>query len=132
MPSIALLARIVIPVATAGAVALCGVSGWKIDRIVLGVVSWGAILVLIALWAAVRATQEVSLGQLGFGAPLHLRLDGVGFAFALMVMVPAAVLLTMQPRAWQEGPVAAPCPAPAVPAVGRVGGRCFPPAGSGG
>jgi hypothetical protein len=69
--------------------------------------SWGAILVLIALWAPVRATQEVSLGQLGFGAPLHLRLDGVGFAFALMVMVPAAVLLTMQPRPWQEGTVAA-------------------------
>jgi hypothetical protein len=107
MPSIALLAPVVIPLATAGAVALCGVAGWKIDRIVLGVGSWGAVLVLIALWAPVRATQEVSLGQLGFGAPLHVRLDGVGFAFALMVMVPSAVLLTMQPRAWQEGMVAA-------------------------
>ncbi len=107
MPSIALIAPVVIPLATAGAVALCGVVGWKIDRVVLGVGSWGAILVLIALWAPVRATQEVNLGQLGFGAPLHLRLDGVGFAFALMVMVPAAVLLTMQPRAWQEGTVAA-------------------------
>jgi hypothetical protein len=107
MPSIALFAPVVIPLATAGAVALCGVAGWKIDRIVLAVGSWGAILVLIALWAPVRATQELSLGQLGFGAPLHLRLDGVGFAFALMVMVPAAVLLTMQPRAWQEGTVAA-------------------------
>jgi len=106
MPSIALLAPVVIPLATAGAVALCGVAGWKIDRIVLAAGSWGAILVLIALWAPVRATQELSLGQLGF-APLHLRLDGVGFAFALMVMVPAAVLLTMQPRAWQEGTVAA-------------------------
>jgi hypothetical protein len=107
MPSIALLAPVVIPLATAGAIALCGVAGWKIDRIVLGVGSWGAILVLIALWAPVRATQELSLGQLGFGAPLHLRLDGVGFAFALMVMVPSAVLLTLQPRAWQEGTVAA-------------------------
>jgi hypothetical protein len=107
MPSIALFAPVVIPLATAGAVALCGVAGWKIDRIVLAVGSWGAILVLIALWAPVRATQEVSLGQLGFGAPLHLRLDGVGFAFALMVMVPAAVLLSLQPRVWQEGTVAA-------------------------
>jgi hypothetical protein len=107
MPSIALLAPVVIPLATAGAIALCGVAGWKIDRIVLAVGSWGAILVLIALWAPVRATQELSLGQLGFGAPLHLRLDGVGFAFALMVMVPSAVLLTLQPRAWQEGTVAA-------------------------
>ncbi|HEX9561780.1 MAG TPA: hypothetical protein VGA76_11165 [Candidatus Dormibacteraeota bacterium] len=107
MPSIALLAPVVIPLLAAGALALCGVAGWKIGRIVLGVGSWGAILVLIALWAPVRATQELSLGQLGFGAPLHLRLDGVGFAFALMVMVPSAVLLTLQPRAWQEGTVAA-------------------------
>src|SRR6266851_1135881 len=107
MPSIALLAPVVIPLLAAGALALCGVAGWKIGRIVLGVDSWGAILVLIALWAPVRATQELSLGQLGFGAPLHLRLDGVGFAFALMVMVPSAVLLTLQPRAWQEGTVAA-------------------------
>jgi hypothetical protein len=107
MPSIALIAPVVIPLVTAAALALCGVAGWKIGRIVLGVGSWGAILVLIALWAPVRATQELSLGQLGFGAPLHLRLDGVGFAFALMVMVPSAVLLTLQPRAWQEGTVAA-------------------------
>jgi len=107
MPSIALLAPVVIPLLAAGALALCGVAGWKIGRIVLGVGSWGAILVLIAVWAPVRATQELSLGQLGFGAPLHLRLDGVGFAFALMVMVPSAVLLTLQPRAWQEGTVAA-------------------------
>src|ERR1700694_5740208 len=107
MPSIALLAPVLIPLATAGAGALSGGGGWEIDPIVLGVGSWGAILVLIALWAPVRATQEVSLGQLGFGAPLHVRLDGVGFAFALMVMVPSAVLLTMQPRAWQEGMVAA-------------------------
>src|SRR5260370_27495190 len=107
MPSIALLAPVVIPLATAAAVALCGVAGWKIDRIVLGVGSWGAILVLIALWAPVRATQEVSLGQLGFGAPLHLRLDGGGFAFALMVMVPAAVLPPVQPRAAQQAPVGA-------------------------
>src|SRR6202158_5529398 len=107
MPSIALLAPVLIPLATARAGALFGGGGWEVGRIVLGGGSWGAILVLIALWAPVRATQEVSLGQLGFGAPLHVRLDGVGFAFALMVMVPSAVLLTMQPRAWQEGMVAA-------------------------
>src|SRR5260370_23418179 len=129
MPSIALLAPVVIQLATAGAVALCGVAGWKIDRIVLAVGSWGAILVLIALWAPVRATQEVSLGQLGF-APLHFRLDGVGFAFALMVMVPAAVLLTMQPRAWQEGTVAALGLAAAVLAVGS-GGDLFTPVAGG-
>ena len=106
MPSIALLAPNVILLATAAAVAVCGVAGLKIDRIVLGVGSCGAILVLIALWAPVRSTQELSLGQLGFGSPLDLRLDAVGFAFALMVLFPAAVLLTLQPRPWQEGTVA--------------------------
>jgi hypothetical protein len=106
MPSIALLAPNVILLATAAAVAVCGVAGLKIDRIVLGVGSCGAILVLIALWAPVRSTQELSLGQLGFGSPLDVRLDAVGFAFALMVLFPAAVLLTLQPRPWQEGTVA--------------------------
>src|SRR5258708_7811785 len=123
MPSIALLAPVFIPLLPAGALALCGVAGWKVGRIVLGGGSWGAILVLIALWAPVRATQELSLGQLGFGAPLHLRLDGVGFAFALMEMVPSAILLTLQPRAGQEGTVAALGPAAAARAVRAGGGH---------
>ncbi len=106
MPSIALLAPVLIPLGTAGAVAICGVAGWKIDRIVLAAGSWAAILVLVALWTPVRSTQDLNLGQLGF-SPLDLRLDAVGFVFALMVIVPAAILLTMQPRAWQEGTVAA-------------------------
>src|SRR5260370_18680789 len=131
MPSIALIAPVAITLATAGAAAICGVAGWKIGRIVLGVGSWGAILVLMGLWAPVRATQEMSLGQLGFGAPLHLRLDGVGFAFALMVMVPSAVLLTLQPRAWQEGTVAALGLAAAVLAVEAAEGLRVPPGGGG-
>jgi hypothetical protein len=117
MPSIALLAPIAIPLVTAGAVALCGVTGLKVDRVVLAVGSWGAILVLIALWVPVRSTQELTLGQLGYGTPLDLRLDAVSFAFALMVLVPSAVLLTLQPRAWQEGTVAALGVAAAVLAV---------------
>ena len=107
MPSIALLAPVVIPLATAGAVAICGVAGWKIDRAVLAAGTWLSVLALIALWAPVRSTQELGLGQLGFGTPSDLRLDAVGFAFGLMVLVPAAILLTLQPRPWQEGTVAA-------------------------
>jgi hypothetical protein len=117
MPSIALLAPVGIPLVTAGAVALCGVTGLKVDRVVLAVGTWGAILVLIALWVPVRSTQELTLGPLGYGAPLDLRLDAVGFAFALMVLIPSAVLLTLQPRAWQEGTVAALAVAAAVLAV---------------
>src|SRR5260370_40518181 len=45
MPYIALLAPFVIPLATAAAVALCGVVGWKIRRILLAGGSWGAFLV---------------------------------------------------------------------------------------
>src|SRR6266851_1827354 len=117
MPSIALLAPIAVPLATAGMVALCGVAGWKIDRLVLAAGSWAAILALVATWAPVRSTQDLGLGPLGFGTPFHLTLDAVGFAFALMILVPAAVLLTLQPRAWQEGTVAALGVAAAVLAV---------------
>src|SRR6266849_4389246 len=117
MPSIALLAPIAVPLATAGMVALCGVAGWKIDRLVLAAGSWAAILALVATWAPVRATEDLGLGPLGFGTPFHLTLDAVGFAFALMILVPAAVLLTLQPRAWQEGTVAALGVAAAVLAV---------------
>ncbi|HSS94871.1 MAG TPA: hypothetical protein VLR46_12915, partial [Candidatus Dormibacteraeota bacterium] len=106
MPSIALLAPIVLPIATAGAVALCGIAGRKIDRAVLAAGAWGTILAVVAIWVPVRSTQELSLGQLGFGSPLDLRLDAVGFAFAVMILVPAAILLTLQPRPWQEATVA--------------------------
>ncbi len=105
MPSIALLAPVLIPLATAGGVALCGVAKWKVDRLILAVGSWATFLVLIALWAPVRSTQDVNLGQMGL-APLELRLDALGFLFALLVAFPAAVLLTMQPRDWQESTVA--------------------------
>ncbi len=117
MPSIALVAPIVVSLATAGAVAICGVAGWKIDRVVLAAGAWLSILALIALWAPLRSTQELGLGQVGFGTPTDLRLDAVGFAFGLMVLVPAAILLTLQPRPWQEGTVAALGVAAAVTAV---------------
>jgi hypothetical protein len=65
------------------------------------------VLALLILWLPVRSTQELNLGPLGFGAGFDLRLDGVTFAFGLVILVPAAVLLTLQPRSWQEGTVAA-------------------------
>src|SRR5437870_2462335 len=46
MPSIALIAPVAIILATAGAVALCGVAGWKIDRFVLAGGAWAAFLAL--------------------------------------------------------------------------------------
>ena len=106
MPSIALLAPVALLLATAGAVAMCGAAGWAIDRILLGAGSFGAIIAVVAIWAPIRSTQELTLGQLGPGAPLQMRIDAVGFAFMLMVLFPAAVLLTLQPRPWQESCVA--------------------------
>src|SRR2546430_16085574 len=62
----------------------------------------GAVVALFALWLPVRPSLELTLGQLGFGSAFDLRIDGVPFAFGLIVAAPAAVLLTLQPRAWPE------------------------------
>src|SRR2546425_545389 len=122
MPAIALLAPVALLLATAGAVAICGSAGWKVDRIVLGVGSLGAILVIVGLWARVRSSRELTLGQLGFGASFDLRLDAVSFVFSLMVLVPAAILLALQPRPWQETTVAVLGVAASVLAVESGGG----------
>jgi hypothetical protein len=84
-----------------------GLLGREPGRALVGAGAWAAVLALLVLWLRVRSTQELSLGPLGFGADLGLRLDAVGFAFGLIVLVPAAVLLSLQPRTWQEGTVAA-------------------------
>ena len=87
-------------------------AGWALlgrepGRALVGAGAWAALLALLVLWLRVRPTQELNLGPLGFGAELDLRLDAVGFAFGLIVLLPAAVLLSLQPRTWQEGTVAA-------------------------
>jgi len=105
MPSIALLAPAALLLASAGALQVIRGRA-NIDRIVLGVGSAAAIVVVIALWVPVRSSQELNLGQLGSGTPFDLRLDAVGFAFTLMILVPAAILLTLQPRPSQEATVA--------------------------
>src|SRR6202162_1176702 len=107
MPSLALLAPVVLPVAAGGLTAALGLAGLKPVRAIVGAGAWGALFVLFILWLPIRSSQDLNLGPLGFGAGFDLRLDGVAFAFGLVVLVPAAVLLTLQPRSWQEGTVAA-------------------------
>src|ERR1700694_527032 len=107
MPPLALLAPVALPLAAGGVTAALGLAGVKPGRAIVGAGAWGAVLALFLLWLPVRSTQELNLGQLGFGASLDLRLDGAAFAFGLVILVPAAVLLTLQPRSWQEGTVAA-------------------------
>src|ERR1700674_5054086 len=106
MPALALLAPVVLPLAAGGVTAVCGLAGLKPGRAIVGAGAWGALLALFALWLPVRSTQELSLGPLGFGAALDVRLDGVAFAFGLVILIPSAILLTLQPRSWQEGTVA--------------------------
>lgn len=107
MPSLALLAPVALPLVAAGVTAALGLAGWQPGRAIVGAGTWGAVLALFVLWLPVRSTQDLNLGQLGYGGGFDLRLDGVAFAFGLVVLIPAAILLTLQPRSWQEGTVAA-------------------------
>src|SRR6478609_4713008 len=107
MPPLALLAPIALPLIAGGLTAALGLAGLKPGREIVGAGAWGALFVLFLLWLPIRSTQELTLGPLGFGAGFDLRLDGVAFAFGLIILLPSAILLTLQPRTWQEGTVAA-------------------------
>jgi hypothetical protein len=117
MPPLALLAPVALPLVAGGLTAALGLAGLKPGRAIVGAGAWAALVVLFALWLPIRSTQELTLGPLGFGAGFDLRLDGVAFAFGLVILVPSAILLTLQPRTWQEGTVAALGVAAAVLAV---------------
>ena len=117
MPSLALVAPVALPLVAGGLTAALGLAGLKPGRAIVGAGAWAALLVLLLLWLPIRSTEELTLGPLGIGANFDLRLDGVAFAFGLVILVPSAILLTLQPRSWQEGTVAALGVAAAVLAV---------------
>src|ERR1700738_610970 len=105
MPSIALLAPVVLPLIAAGIITVFGLSGFNLGSIAVGAGVWASVLALLVIWVPLRATQELNLGPLGYGSNFQLRIDAVGFAFGLMVLVPAALALTLQTRTWQEATV---------------------------
>jgi hypothetical protein len=113
MPSLAVLAPVLIPLLAAGATAAAGLSGLKPGRVVAGAGAWAAVVALVVLWVPVRSTLELNPGPLGLGTfdvridAFDMRIDGVAFAFGLMVLVPSAIVLTLQPRTWQEATMAA-------------------------
>ncbi len=107
MPSIALLAPVLLPLVGAGVITAFGLGGLDLGRIAVGAGAWASAVALLVIWLPVRSTQELNLGQLGFGSPFQLRVDAVAFAFGLMVAVPAALLLTLQRRTWQEAAIGA-------------------------
>src|SRR6266853_206233 len=100
MPPLALLAPLALPLIAGGLTAALGLAGLKPGRAIVGAGAWGALLAVVLVWLRVRATQELNLGPLGFGAGFDLRLDGVAFAFAVVILLPSAILLTLQPRTW--------------------------------
>src|SRR5690349_23444985 len=102
MPPIALLAPIVLPVAAAIVAAATSGFGEAIARVAAATGAWAALVAIAVLWLIVRSTQELSLGPMGFGVGLDLRLDGVAVVFGVIALLPAALLLTLQPRGWQE------------------------------
>ena len=106
MPTIALFAPVLLPFAAAAVTAACGLAGIRVGRAVIAAGAWAAIIALLVIWIPVRSSQDLNVGPLGYGAELDVRLDAVGFAFALIVLIPSAVLLTLQPRPWQESTMA--------------------------
>ena len=102
MPSAAVLGPVVIPLLAAAVIAAVGLARFDLGRTVGAGGAWGCVAALLAVWLPVRSSVELILGQLGYGSALDLRIDGVTFAFGLMIAVPIAVLLTLQPRAWPQ------------------------------
>jgi hypothetical protein len=107
MPSIALLAPVLLPLIAAGVITAFGLGGFNLGRIAVGAGAWASAVALLLIWLPIRSTQELNLGQLGFGSPFQLRIDAVAFAFGLMVAIPAALVLTLQRRTWQEAAIGA-------------------------
>lgn len=105
MPPVAVLGPIALPLLAAAVVATLGLAGFRPGRGPAAAGAWASAMALFVVWLPVRSSIELVLGQLGFGSALDLRIDAVSFAFALMVVLPAAVLLTLQPRPWPEAAI---------------------------
>src|SRR5260370_27809012 len=95
MPSAAARGPVVLPLIAGLVVAVFGLAGMNVGRLAAAVGAWGSAAALVAVWLPVRSSLELLLGQLGYGSSLDLRIDGVSFAFGLMIVVPAALLLTI-------------------------------------
>ena len=63
MPSIALLAPVLLPLVAAGVITAFGLGGFNLGRIVVGGGAWAAVLALLVLWLPLRSTQEAYCGQ---------------------------------------------------------------------
>ena len=117
MPPAAVLGPVVLPLVAAAVIAVFGLAGTNLGRAAAAVGAWGSAIALVVAWLPVRSSLELLLGQLGYGSSLDLRIDSVTFAFGLMIVVPAALLLTLQPRTWPEAAISLLAVAAAMAAV---------------
>ena len=117
MPPAAVLGPVVLPLVAAAVIAVFGLAGTNLGRAAAAVGAWGSAIALVVAWLPVRSSLELLLGQLGYGSSLDLRIDSVSFAFGLMIVVPAALLLTLQPRTWPEAAISLLAVAAAMAAV---------------
>jgi hypothetical protein len=102
MPSVVVIAPLVFPLLGAAAITALGLAGIDIGRALASVAVLASLISLLVVWVSVRTTQELVLGQLGFGSSLDVRIDAVAFVFGLLITAPAAILLRLQKRTWQE------------------------------
>ena len=105
MPSVAVVGPVVLPLAAAGVIAIFGFAGVDLGRAAAAAGAWSSVAALLAAWIPIRSSLELTLGALGFGSSFDMRIDGVSFAFGLMIATPTAVLLSLQPRAWPQAAV---------------------------
>ncbi|HEV8597487.1 MAG TPA: hypothetical protein VGR23_07180 [Candidatus Dormibacteraeota bacterium] len=105
MPSAAVLAPVVLPLIAAAVIGTFGLAGVNLGRFATAVGAWSTVAALLAVWVPVRSSVELILGPLGYGSSFDMRIDAVTFAFGLMIAGPTALLLTLQPRTWQEATV---------------------------
>jgi hypothetical protein len=105
VPSVAVLGPVVLPLAAAAVIAIFGFTGIDLGRVAAGIGAFSSLAALAAVWVPVRSSVELTLGPLGFGSGFDMRIDGVTFAFGVMIAAPAAVLLSLQPRAWPQAVV---------------------------
>src|SRR5437762_13286028 len=101
MPSAAVLAPLLFPLAAAGVTGIFGLAGANVGRLVPGAGAWGCVAALLAVWVAVRASVELVLGQLGYGSAFAMRIVAASLAFGLMVAARTAVTPSVLPRQWQ-------------------------------
>src|SRR5438477_12732820 len=102
MPPAAVLGPVVLPLIAAAVIAVFGLAGTNLGRVAAAVGAWCSAAALVVAWLPVRSSLELSLGQLGSGSSLPLRIDSVGIAFGLMILVAPPLLLHLLPRTWPE------------------------------